>query len=116
VFERMGQWDRAISDLTLSSQYANQLSYWRGLTQVDGLLAKAYLHQGALQPCNESTLGSIIATAEGAEYKPEAPFQGINIGLLEAGSKAVVCGEGACGHDFSRKVSAEIYRCEAVKK
>jgi tetratricopeptide (TPR) repeat protein len=26
VYERMGQWDRAISDLTLSSQYANRLS------------------------------------------------------------------------------------------
>ena len=31
-------------------QYAKQLSYWRGLTQVDGALAKAYLHQGELQP------------------------------------------------------------------
>ena len=50
VYERMGQWDRAISDLTLSSQYATRLSYWRGLTQVNGLLAKAYLHEGALQP------------------------------------------------------------------
>jgi|CZKL01.1.fsa_nt_gi CHAT domain-containing protein len=50
VYERMGQWDRAISDLTQSSQYAHQLSFWRGLTQVDGLLAKAYMHEGALQP------------------------------------------------------------------
>ena len=29
--------------------YARQLSYWRGLTQVDGSLAKAYIHQGELQ-------------------------------------------------------------------
>lgn len=50
VYERMGQWDRAVSDLTLSSQYANQLSYWRGLTQIDALLAQAYMHEGALQP------------------------------------------------------------------
>jgi tetratricopeptide (TPR) repeat protein len=49
VYERMGQWDLAVSDLTLSSQYANQLSYWRGLTQIDALLAQAYMHEGALQ-------------------------------------------------------------------
>ena len=50
VYERMGQWDRAIADLRLSAEYANQLSYWRGVTQVDGLLAKAYLQKGAFQP------------------------------------------------------------------
>ena len=61
VYERMGQWDRAISDLTQSSQYANQLSYWRGLTQVDGLLAKAYMHQGALQPALDAINEAIEA-------------------------------------------------------
>lgn len=50
VYERMGNWAQAISDLTQSAQYTKKLSYWRGLTQVDGLLASAYLHQGALQP------------------------------------------------------------------
>lgn len=50
VYERMGQWNRAISDYLESVQYAKRLSYWRGLTQVDGALAKAYLHQGELQP------------------------------------------------------------------
>lgn len=50
VYERMGNWPQAISDLAASAQYANQLLYWRGLTQVDGSLASAYLHQGALQP------------------------------------------------------------------
>ena len=49
VYERMGDWSQAISDLEQSSAYAKQLSYWRGLTQVDGLLARAYLHQGDLQ-------------------------------------------------------------------
>jgi CHAT domain-containing protein len=49
VYERMGDWSQAISDLTQSAVYAKQLSYWRGLTQVDGLLAQAYLHQGDLQ-------------------------------------------------------------------
>ncbi len=50
VYERMGKWTQAISDLTASAQYTKKLSYWRGLTQVEGLLASAYLHQGALQP------------------------------------------------------------------
>ncbi len=50
VEERMGDWSQAISDLEKSATYAKQLSYWRGLTQVDGLLAQAYLHQGALRP------------------------------------------------------------------
>jgi len=50
VYARMGQWNQAASDLMVSAQYAKQLSYWRGLTQADGLLAEAYLHQDALQP------------------------------------------------------------------
>jgi CHAT domain-containing protein len=50
VYEKMGQWDQAVSDYGQAIQYAKQISYWRGLTQVDGLLATAYLHQGALQP------------------------------------------------------------------
>ena len=50
VFERMGEWDKAIADLQESVRCAKQLSYWRGLVQVDGLLAEAYLHQGTVQP------------------------------------------------------------------
>jgi len=50
VYERMGNSPQAISDLTASAQYAKQLSYWRGLTQVDGLLASAYLRQDSLPP------------------------------------------------------------------
>lgn len=50
VYERMGEWDQAVSDYGQSARYAKQLSYWRGLTQVDGLLAKADLHEEALQP------------------------------------------------------------------
>ena len=49
IYERMGQWEQAVSDLAQSAQYARQLSYWRGLTQVDGSLAEAYVHQGTLQ-------------------------------------------------------------------
>jgi CHAT domain-containing protein len=50
VYERMGQRDQAVSDFSESARYARELSYWRGLTQVDGLLAKDYIHQGKLQP------------------------------------------------------------------
>ena len=61
IYERMGQWDQAVSDLAQSAQYARQLSYWRGLTQVDGSLAEAYLHQGALQPALTSINEAIEA-------------------------------------------------------
>ena len=63
VYERMGQWDQAVSDYGQAVQYAKQLSYWRGLTQVDGSLATAYLHQGALQPAL-TTINEAIASNE----------------------------------------------------
>lgn len=31
VYERMGNWTQAISDLTRSAQYTKKLFYWRGL-------------------------------------------------------------------------------------
>src|SRR6202012_492678 len=49
VYGRMGQWDQAVSDLAQAVQNAKQLSNWRGLTQADGSLAQAYMHQGSLQ-------------------------------------------------------------------
>ncbi len=61
VYERMGRWDRAVSDLRLAVQYAKQLSYWRGLTEADGLLAKAFMHEGALQPALDAINEAIEA-------------------------------------------------------
>jgi CHAT domain-containing protein len=61
VYERMGQWDQAVSDYAQSAQYARQLSHWRGLTQVDGFLAKAYIHQGKLQPALAAVNEAIAA-------------------------------------------------------
>jgi CHAT domain-containing protein len=61
VYERMGQWDQAVSDYSQSAQYARQLSHWRGLTQVDGFLAKAYIHQGKLQPALAAVNEAIAA-------------------------------------------------------
>jgi tetratricopeptide (TPR) repeat protein len=64
VYERMGQWDEAVSDYGQAVQYAKELSYWRGLTQVDGLLAMAYLHQGALQPALTAINDAVAANEQ----------------------------------------------------
>ena len=46
VYERMGQWDRASNDYSRAIEYAKQLSYWRGVTQADGLLAGRLMCSG----------------------------------------------------------------------
>jgi CHAT domain-containing protein len=61
IYERLADWDHAVSDLNQAVQYAKRLSYWRGLTQVDGSLAEAYLHQGALQPALNAINDAIAA-------------------------------------------------------
>jgi len=66
VYERMGQWDRAVSDFEDAAHYAKRLSYWRGLTQVDGSLAEAYLHQGTLQ-------AALLAVNEAIEANKNIP-------------------------------------------
>jgi CHAT domain-containing protein len=67
VYERMGNWGQAVSDYGRAARYAKQLSYWRGLTQVDGLLAKAYMHEQALQPA----LTAIDEAIEANEHIPD---------------------------------------------
>ena len=67
VYEQMDDWSQAISDLKQSAVYAKQLSYWRGLTQVDGLLAQAYLHQRDLQ----SALTAINEAIDGNRNIPD---------------------------------------------
>lgn len=67
IYEGMGQWDQAVSDFVQAAGYAKQLSYWRGLTQVDGLLAQAYLHQGTLQPA----LATVNEAIEANEKIPD---------------------------------------------
>lgn len=61
IDQRMGNWNEAITDYRDSTRYAMQLTYWRGLTQVDGLLAAAYLHQGELRPALMAINGAINA-------------------------------------------------------
>ena len=78
VYERMGQWDQAVSDYSESARYARQLSYWRGLTQVDGLLAKAFINQGKLQPA----LAAINEAIQANENIPdELYFVPRNLGI-----------------------------------
>ena len=45
VYEDVGQWDNAIADFKQALSLATQLDYWRGVTQVAGGLADAYVHQ-----------------------------------------------------------------------
>ena len=45
VYEDIGQWDNAIADFKQALSLAMQLDYWRGVTQVAGGLADAYVHQ-----------------------------------------------------------------------
>ena len=78
VYERMGQWSQAVADLEQAVHYAKQLSYWRGLTQVDGTLAEAYIHQGALQPA----LSAIDEAIEANKNIPdELYFAPRNLGI-----------------------------------
>ncbi|OJV39554.1 MAG: hypothetical protein BGO25_01750 [Acidobacteriales bacterium 59-55] len=67
VYESMGNWDQAVSDYGQSARYARQVLHWRGLTQVDGLLAKAYLHQGKL----EQALAAINEAIKANEHTPD---------------------------------------------
>lgn len=48
VYQQMNEWSQAIGDYQEAIKDAKQLSYWRGISESDGLLAKAYLHQGML--------------------------------------------------------------------
>lgn len=45
VYEDIAQWDNAIADFKQALSLATQLDYWRGVTQVAGELADAYVHQ-----------------------------------------------------------------------
>ena len=42
IYEDMGRWQDAVQQYTLALDYAQRLSYWRGMTQTGGLLARAY--------------------------------------------------------------------------
>ena len=58
IYEDMGRWQDAVQQYTLALDYAQRLSYWRGITQTDGLRARAYEHEDdlgqALMSINEA--------------------------------------------------------------
>ena len=58
IYEDMGRWQDAAQQYTLALDYAQRLSYWRGITQTDGLRARAYEHEDdlgqALMSINEA--------------------------------------------------------------
>jgi CHAT domain-containing protein len=66
VYGRMGDWNRASDDYSHAIQYAKQLSYWRGITEADGLLAKVHLRQGELRP-------ALAAVEEAIEANRQIP-------------------------------------------
>ena len=70
VYQQMNEWDKAISDYQKAIQYAKQLSYWRGMSESDGLLAKAYLHQGMLNPA----LGAIDEAIHANKQIPDEMY------------------------------------------
>jgi CHAT domain-containing protein len=49
VYQHMGHWRDAIADYVRSAQCARDLTYWRGLTEVGGPLARAYEQEGDLR-------------------------------------------------------------------
>ncbi len=49
VYQHLGRWHDAIADYLQAAQYARDLTYWRGLTEVGGPLAQAYEHEGNLR-------------------------------------------------------------------
>ncbi|MHB1935607.1 MAG: CHAT domain-containing protein [Acidobacteriaceae bacterium] len=58
IYEDMGRWQDAVQQYTLALDYAHRLSYWRGITQTDGLRASAYEREDdlghALMSINEA--------------------------------------------------------------
>jgi len=48
IYEDIGDWNRAIDELTHALGYARHIEYWRGVSQTGGLLALAYEHENDL--------------------------------------------------------------------
>jgi hypothetical protein len=107
---RSSQWDEATADYLRSVQYAKELSSWRDLTQIDGLLAQAYEHQGKLQPAPDeqstddgllqvreirglplnASLATLSACNTGLGPTGESGVANIVNAFIEAGAQSVV--------------------------
>jgi CHAT domain-containing protein len=67
VYEDIGQWDNAIADFKQALSLATELDYWRGVTQVAGGVADAYVHQKNLN----AALSSIDQAIDANERIPD---------------------------------------------
>jgi tetratricopeptide (TPR) repeat protein len=77
VFEAEGNWPAAIHSFAESVSFGTHLQYWRGLTEANGKLAKAYEHEGQLQ----QALHAIDAALNANRQTPdELYFVPINLG------------------------------------
>jgi CHAT domain-containing protein len=63
IYEDMGRWQDAVQQYTLALDYAQRLSYWRGMTQTGGLLARAYEHEHDLDEALISVDEAIAANS-----------------------------------------------------
>jgi CHAT domain-containing protein len=64
VYERSGHYQNAIGDYRAALEQAHQVSYWRGLTQVGGPLARLYLREGDYQDALASVDQAIDANRQ----------------------------------------------------
>ena len=67
IYEDIGQWYNAIADFKQALSLATQLDYWRGVTQVAGGLADAYVHQKNL----DAALSSIDQAIDANKRIPD---------------------------------------------
>ena len=63
IYEDLGRWQDAAGQYTLALNYAQQLSYWRGITQTGGLRARAYEQENHLDQALMSINEAIAANA-----------------------------------------------------
>src|SRR5664279_3209400 len=67
IYASMGDWSRAVADYKTAADYARHISYWRGLSEGNGPLARAYEHQGQLQ----EALSAVNEAIEANERIPD---------------------------------------------
>lgn len=49
IHQQINDWPKAINDYHAAIENAKKIGFWRGLTEADGPLARAYEHEGQLQ-------------------------------------------------------------------
>ncbi len=67
LYEQMGNWTQAVKDYETAIDDARKISYWRGLAEVGGPLARAYEHQSRLS----EALATINEAIEANQRTPD---------------------------------------------